>query len=77
MDELIGTGDNNFTRFAANKLDEYIEKASIIVIASHSRELIMKYCNRGLLLHNGKMIEYGSLESVFDKYEEINKLLSI
>ena len=48
MDEWLSVGDDNFLIKAEKRLQDYIKKSSIIVIASHSKELISKITNQTL-----------------------------
>lgn len=57
LDEMLGAGDARFQEKAAERIDTFLEKASIVVLASHSRELIKKYANRFFLLDQGTLKE--------------------
>jgi lipopolysaccharide transport system ATP-binding protein len=52
MDEWLSVGDSNFLIKAEKRLQDYIKKSSILVIASHSEELILKLTNQTLHLEN-------------------------
>lgn len=69
MDEVIGTGDAAFLDKAQRRLNEFINRSKIIVLASHSDSVIKKFCNKALLLHHGKAIASGSVEEVIDAYK--------
>ena len=57
MDEWLSVGDENFSHKAAERLDSLINKASILVLASHSPDLINRICNRQMRLEHGKITE--------------------
>lgn len=69
LDEMIGVGDKNFQEFAKKKMNEIINNASILVLASHSNKIIEQFCNRAILLVNGKIIKEGSTKEVLDLYQ--------
>lgn len=50
MDEWLSVGDEAFKIKAEKRLEEYVKKSSILVIASHSRETIEKLSNKTLNL---------------------------
>ena len=50
MDEWLSVGDSDFLVKAEKRLHDYIQKSSILVIASHSEDLISKLTNQTLLL---------------------------
>ncbi|WP_033576717.1 ABC transporter ATP-binding protein [Dickeya chrysanthemi] len=56
MDEWLSVGDAEFSAKAAARLDELVNKASILVLASHSPDLINKVCNRKIHLEHGVII---------------------
>lgn len=68
MDEMIGVGDSRFMLKAQKKLDELLEQSSIVIIASHSEEVVRKICNKAILLENGKIKYFGEVEKTFDIY---------
>lgn len=53
IDEMLGTGDAAFQEKAQNRMKKLIETAKIFVFASHSPELIKKYCRRIFTLEHG------------------------
>lgn len=57
MDEWLSVGDAEFTEKAAARLTKLVESAAILVMASHSPELIAKVCNRAFRLAHGKLAE--------------------
>jgi lipopolysaccharide transport system ATP-binding protein len=50
MDEWLSVGDEAFKIKAEKRLEEYVKKSSILVIASHSKETIEKLTNKTLKL---------------------------
>lgn len=57
MDEWLSVGDAAFNEKASQRLTKLVESAAILVIASHSPELIGKVCNRAFKLEHGKLVE--------------------
>lgn len=52
MDEWLSVGDADFTLKAEKRLYDFIKRSSILVIASHSEELIQKTTNQILRLEH-------------------------
>jgi lipopolysaccharide transport system ATP-binding protein len=46
MDEWLSVGDSNFLIKAEKRLHDYIQKSSILVLASHSEDLISRLTNQ-------------------------------
>jgi ABC-type polysaccharide/polyol phosphate transport system ATPase subunit len=59
MDEWIGAGDASFQKKASDRMNLLAEKAGIIVLASHSEELLKRTCNRRLELEAGTVKSFG------------------
>ena len=68
MDEWLSVGDESFKHKAEARLAEIVQATKILVLASHSRELIMNTCNRVLWLENGSIKMDGSPETVCGHY---------
>ena len=52
MDEWLSVGDSDFLLKAEKRLHDYIQKSSILVIASHSEDLISKLTNQVIRLEH-------------------------
>jgi lipopolysaccharide transport system ATP-binding protein len=50
MDEWLSVGDSDFLAKAEKRLHDYIQRSSILVIASHSEDLIAKLTNQVIRL---------------------------
>lgn len=68
MDEWLSVGDENFMHKAEARLAELVQATKILVIASHSRDLIMKTCNRVLWLEHGSIKMDGAPNDVCGAY---------
>lgn len=56
MDEWLTVGDADFQEKAQQRLQEIIKKTSVLVIATHSPELVQQVCNRMIRLERGALI---------------------
>jgi lipopolysaccharide transport system ATP-binding protein len=68
MDEWVSVGDSHFIERATQRLESFVGKSSILVLASHSEELIRKVCNRAVLMSQGNILNDGSVADVFHQY---------
>lgn len=68
MDEWLSVGDENFKHKAEQRLAELVDSTKIFVIASHSRQLIEKTCNRVIWLEHGRIKTVGSVDEVLPVY---------
>lgn len=70
LDEGLGAGDARFAQRAQKRVEALIGRASIMVLASHSDELIRNMCNRAILMHHGRLIADGSPDEILAQYHE-------
>ncbi|OGT50994.1 MAG: sugar ABC transporter ATP-binding protein [Gammaproteobacteria bacterium RIFCSPHIGHO2_12_FULL_42_13] len=68
IDEVFGAGDADFMTRARNKMISLLQQSSIVVMASHSDELIREFCNKALLLEGGQVKYFGSVNEALDRY---------
>jgi lipopolysaccharide transport system ATP-binding protein len=68
MDEWLSTGDEEFKHKADQRLREIVDKTKILVLASHSRELLQKNCNRIVWMEHGRVRMDGPTEKILSTY---------
>ncbi|HUD87083.1 MAG TPA: ABC transporter ATP-binding protein [Xanthobacteraceae bacterium] len=73
LDEELGAGDARFAMQAAKRVKGLIDRSSIMVLASHSAELISQMCNRAILLDHGRVVADGPAKDVLELYGRMNK----
>ncbi len=71
MDEWLSVGDEGFKHKAEARMKEVIQSSSILVVATHSRELAMNTCNRAIWLEHGKVKMDGTSQEVCHEYFEL------
>lgn len=69
MDEVIGTGDAAFIDKAERRLNQFINRSKIVVIASHSKSVIEKFCNVAILFEHGQVIGMGPVSEILSLYD--------
>jgi len=57
MDEWIAVGDAEFQKLAHKRLLKLVERAGILVLATHEAPLLRLYCNKVMKLEGGKASE--------------------
>jgi ABC-2 type transport system ATP-binding protein len=56
IDEGIGAADEDFSKRAALRLDAFLKNAGILLLASHSNELIEAWTSKRLNLESGRIV---------------------
>ena len=62
MDEWIGAGDAGFFEKAKRRLDKILQDSRIMVLATHSDDLIKRLCNKILVLEGGSQVYFGDID---------------
>lgn len=70
FDELIGAGDARFVEKANGRLQHFVDRSSIVVVASHNPSVLEQWCNRAFLLEHGKLIHDGGVREVLEVYNQ-------
>ncbi|MCH6206539.1 MULTISPECIES: ABC transporter ATP-binding protein [Brucella] len=68
MDEWLSTGDENFKERANQRMQELVDSTKILVLASHSADLLRKNCNRIIWLEHGRIRMDGAPDEVLSSY---------
>ncbi len=68
MDEWLSTGDEDFKEQANQRMKELVDATHILILASHSKSLLEKNCNRIIWLEHGKVKMDGSPQEVLSAY---------
>lgn len=68
MDEWLSVGDESFKHKAEARLTEVVDSTKILVIATHSRELLEKTCTRAIWLEHGQVKMDGPAMEVAKAY---------
>ena len=68
MDEWLSVGDEAFQKTAESRLNKLIERSNVLIIASHSRQLIEKCCTRVIWLEHGEIKMDDSPQKVCPHY---------
>jgi ABC-type polysaccharide/polyol phosphate transport system ATPase subunit len=69
MDEWLAAGDAGFLNKARQRMEDFISATSILVLASHSIALLREWCNRAILLEQGRIVVAGDVAEVAACYE--------
>jgi ABC-2 type transport system ATP-binding protein len=68
LDEGVASADAKFMHKASARMDQLVQKAGILVFATHDTELAKHFCTTGLLLEHGRVIALGPIDDVHRSY---------
>lgn len=70
IDEGIGAGDSKFIEKAQRRLEKFMSNVEILVLASHSTDLIKSFCNKVLYLNAGNIEFFGNVDEGINLYAQ-------
>ncbi|MCH9689947.1 MAG: ABC transporter ATP-binding protein [Gammaproteobacteria bacterium] len=71
IDEIIGVGDAQFMEKARQRIMNLVNQVHILVLTSHSTEVIERFCNKVIVMDSGKIKYIGDCQSGIKFYEEM------
>jgi teichoic acid transport system ATP-binding protein len=72
IDEALSVGDMKFREKCQEKIDEIVEKEHVTVLyVTHSPSSAEDFCERGLVLNQGKLVFDGEYDDAVEAYDEI------
>jgi len=72
LDEFLAVGDAHFLQKAEQRMNEMIRRAGILVLASHSADLIARLCNKAVWIDSGRARAFGTPAEILRDYERHN-----
>lgn len=71
LDEVFVSGnDFEFEKRSFDKMNEMIRKGTTIIIVSHRKDIIQKFCERVILMENGRIRNIGKTKDILSEYEK-------
>ena len=70
LDEGVGAGDAAFLEKANERLQKFIQKAGILVLASHAEDLVRRFCDQAIVLSHGRIVGRGTIAEGLRIYRE-------
>jgi len=68
LDEVLAVGDADFQRKCYNYFKELKNERKTIIFVSHSMGLVREYCDRAVLIEDGKISHQGSADDIAEEY---------
>jgi ABC-type polysaccharide/polyol phosphate transport system ATPase subunit len=70
LDEVLGTGDEEFRGRSQQRIREMIAHAKAIVLVTHDLSTVTEFCNRAILMEFGQVLFEGSPQDTVAFYRE-------
>jgi lipopolysaccharide transport system ATP-binding protein len=75
VDEVLAVGDAQFQKKSLNKIQSVARGGRTVLFVSHNMAAIQTFCQKGLLLSQGKTLAYGDIRSIVEKYSMLGNAL--
>lgn len=74
MDEWIMAGDAGFLAKAQRRIESFVERANILVLASHSVDICRQWCTKAVWLERGRIRMVSEIDAVLHQMRlELNR----
>jgi ABC-type polysaccharide/polyol phosphate transport system ATPase subunit len=74
LDEWLSVGGARFIAKAKKRMDEFVRRSSVLVLASQSLDLLAEWCTRGVWLEVGHVKMTGPVDDVVAAYRAAMKV---
>jgi ABC-2 type transport system ATP-binding protein len=68
LDEVLAVGDEAFQRKCNDYFEEVSKSGKTVVLVTHNMSAVKQYCNKAIMIDNGKISAHGSPEDVASAY---------
>ena len=69
LDEVLSVGDAKFRKKSEKKVLSMFDSGVTVLFVSHSLAQVQRICNKAMILEKGKLIAYGDIDTISEKYE--------
>lgn len=72
LDEVMGAGDAMFMAKAKKRMLDLVERAKILILASHDFSALQNICQRGIVFYHGEIVFDGEIFEAVCTYKRVN-----
>jgi ABC-type polysaccharide/polyol phosphate transport system ATPase subunit len=72
IDEVLAVGDAAFQEKCAEEFRRIKKSNSTVIFVTHEMKAVETFCDEGLVLERGHIVEIGEIDKVCEKYNELN-----
>lgn len=71
LDEVLSVGDAKFRKKSEKRIKDMFKNNVTVLFVSHSLEQVQRICDKAMILEHGKLIAYGDVDEVAEKYKKM------
>lgn len=72
FDEVLAVGDEAFQRKCLDVFERYKAEGQTVILVTHDMATVERFCNKAVLISDGKIIESGNATLVARRYSRLN-----
>ncbi len=73
MDEQVAAVDSGFAARAAARLHGFVDKAKILIFATHDMAMAQDLCSKGIVMHKGSVHFQGSVAEAVAEHQKLTE----
>ncbi len=73
FDEVLAVGDEAFQRKCFDIFEQYKAEGQTVILVSHDMGAIRNFCNRAVLIDDGKVVDEGNPDKIATTYSTLNQ----
>ena len=71
LDEVLSVGDAKFRKKSEKKVLNMFDAGVTVLFVSHSLAQVKRLCNKAMILDKGKLVAYGDIDEIAERYEKM------
>ncbi len=71
LDEVLAVGDEAFQRKCYNYFAQLKHNKKTVILVTHSMDSVQQFCNKAIMIENGKVVHSGNVAMVAQSYREL------
>jgi ABC-type polysaccharide/polyol phosphate transport system ATPase subunit len=72
IDEVLAVGDANFQQKCQEEFRRIKKSNSTVIFVTHEMKAIQEFCDQGVLLERGNVVDIGDVEKISEHYMDLN-----
>lgn len=73
FDEVLAVGDEAFQRKCLDVFEQYKAEGQTVILVTHDMDTVRQYCNRAILIKDGKLLLDGDPQKIAREYSKLNQ----